>query len=101
MTYFSVLKKTHGRFLEGAFNLFGKNERDREAVQPRIDLSMPITEYAQLSDEALRNKTSEFRNRLDEHLSGIKADIAQLDKKVNQEDLDLDTKEEIFNRLMA
>ena len=44
-------------FLEGVFNLFGKkNERDRKAVQPRIDLiNANYAEYAQLSDEALRN----------------------------------------------
>ena len=88
-------------FLEGVFNLFGKkNERDRKAVQPRIDLiNATYAEYAQLSDEALRNKTSEFRERLANHLSGIQSEIAELDNKVNQEDLDLDTKEEIFKAI--
>ena len=88
-------------FLEGVFNLFGKkNERDRKAVQPRIDLiNANYAEYVQLSDEALRNKTSEFRERLGEHLSGIKAEIAELDQKVIREDLDLDAKEEIFKTI--
>ncbi|HAB89140.1 MAG TPA: preprotein translocase subunit SecA [Bacteroidetes bacterium] len=88
-------------FLEGVFNLFGKkNERDRKEVQPRIDLiNANDAEYAQLSDEALRNKTNEFRERLDAHLSGIKAEVSELDQKVNQEDLDLDTKEEIFKTI--
>ena len=86
MTYFSVLKKTYGRISRRSIQPFGKkNERDRKAVQPRIDqINANYAEYAQLSDEALRNKTSEFRNRLDEHLSGIKKEIAQLDKRGNQ-----------------
>ena len=55
-------------FLEGVLNFLAKKKRkrDRKAVQPLIDqINATYAEYAQLSDEALRNKTLDFRQRLE------------------------------------
>lgn len=90
-------------FLEGLLNVFGKkNERDRKAVQPLIDqINATYAGYAQLSDEDLRNKTLDFRQRLEVHLADIKKELSQLENEAGQTGLDLDAKEEIFKKIDA
>ena len=46
--------------------LFGsKHERDVKAVEPLVDeINQHVEEYAKLSDDDLRSKTVEFRERI-------------------------------------
>ena len=63
-----------------AAKIFGtKNERDIKRVMPQVeDMCALETEMQKLSDEQLRAKTDEFRNRVQERLSQV-ADEAEAD----------------------
>ena len=53
----------------GLFNkLFGtRSEREIKKIRPMVDRILAMEdEYAALSEEALRGKTAEFKNRLEE-----------------------------------
>jgi preprotein translocase subunit SecA len=67
-------------------NLFGsKHERDVEDLYPIVDEINSFTESLQaLTDEELRNKTTEFRQRIHEHIKDIKAEIAGIKDTLKQ-----------------
>jgi len=51
--------------------LFGgnKSEKDIKGIMPRVDqINQYVTVYASLSNDALRAKTDEFKQRIREHL---------------------------------
>ena len=59
--------------------MFGgsKSEKDVKKILPVIDkVNQFYTSYASLSNDALRNKTQEFRSRIKDHLKDIDATIA-------------------------
>lgn len=58
--------------------LFGgsKSEKDVKLLMPLVDKTNRFfTEYQGLSNDQLRNKTAQFKQRINEHLSGIDAEI--------------------------
>ncbi|RYF91072.1 MAG: hypothetical protein EOO03_02270, partial [Chitinophagaceae bacterium] len=68
--------------------LFGgsKSEKDVKQIMPLVDkANRYFTEYQSLSNDQLRNKTVQFRERIKEHLSGIDATISS--KKEEAESL--------------
>ena len=60
--------------------VFGtKYDRDVKTYMPLVDKTNEFfASYASLSNDELRNKTLEFRERIAEHLKGIDEDIAVL-----------------------
>ncbi|RZM07572.1 MAG: preprotein translocase subunit SecA, partial [Pedobacter sp.] len=59
--------------------LFGgsKSEKDVKQIMPLVDkTNRYFNEYQSLSNDQLRNKTNEFKERIKEHLLTIDADIA-------------------------
>ncbi len=80
--------------------VFGtKSDRDKAAYSPRIQLINDAYEQLQsLSNDGLRNKTQEFRQRIAEHLAGIDQDIRNLQEQANAE-TDLTQKESVFNEI--
>ena len=79
-------------------NLFGtKYDRDVKLYSPTVDeINNHFNSYSSLSNDDLRNKTSEFKERIKKHLSGVDADIANLEERAANES-DLNIREDIFN----
>jgi len=77
--------------------LFGtKYDKDIAIYQPVVDQT--LVEYAKLdgiSDDALRNRTTEFRDRIKEFLADVDADIAKLETDATTEK-DVQVKEDIY-----
>ncbi|MFN8308431.1 MAG: preprotein translocase subunit SecA [Chitinophagales bacterium] len=86
--------------LLGSF--FGnKNERERKALQPLVDdINAEYEKLKSLSNDELRHKTLEFRQRIAEYLSDIDKEIATLEDRANQEE-DLHQKDAIFKEADA
>src|SRR6516225_2783512 len=67
--------------------LFGgnKSEKDIKNIMPRVDeINRFVAEYHSLSNDALRGKTNEFKQRIKEHLKEIDESIATLGKKAEE-----------------
>ncbi len=86
---FNVLKKVFGT----------KYDRDVKTYLPIVSqINKHFQSYESLSNDELRNKTLEFRERIAQHLSGVDADIEQIRKEAEQEK-DMLKKEDLFNEL--
>ncbi len=77
--------------------LFGtKYDRDVKKYAPIVEqINQIYTQLISLSNDELRNKTLDFRQRIKDHLAGIDADIVNLKEKAQKED-DLYKKEELY-----
>ncbi len=80
--------------------VFGtKQDRDVKEYSNRVDeINEYFTNYRALSNDQLRNKTLEFRQRISEHLKGIDEDINEIKQK-SKEETDLLVKEELYNEI--
>lgn len=80
--------------------LFGgsKTDKDLKRIQPLVaDINRYYQEYQSLTNDQLRNKTAEFKQRIKDHLAAIDAEIAA--KKASADTLgeaDFHEKEAIF-----
>ena len=81
-------------------NLFGtKYDRDVKEYSPVVDtINQHFQSYQSLSHDELRNKTMEFRSKIDAHLQGVNADLKTLEEKAANE-ADLFAKENLFNQI--
>ena len=81
-------------------NIFGnKHEKDVKGYAVVVDKTNAFyAEYQSISNDQLRNKTHEFRERIKLGLSDIDNDIQALTEKANEEP-DFITKEEIYNEV--
>ncbi|MBI1224309.1 MAG: preprotein translocase subunit SecA [Bacteroidetes bacterium] len=76
-----------------------KNERDYDKYAPIIDAVNEEWEKLQdLSNDQLRNKTLEFRQRIADHLAGIDQDIESILTQARETE-DIHQKEELFKEL--
>jgi len=77
--------------------IFGtKYDRDVKTYLPIVDKINELYEsFESLSNDELRNKTHDFRSRIDEHLAGIDAEIEEL-KKQSEEEKDVLNKEQFY-----
>ena len=67
--------------------LFGgsKSEKDVKKIAPIVEkVNQHFAAYASLSNDQLRNKTQEFRQRIQQHLQSIDAEIADKNKKAEE-----------------
>lgn len=80
--------------------LFGtKADRDVAAFAPVIrEINEYFDSYYQLSNDALRQKTNEFRARIKEHLSGIDSDIVQINAQAKAT-ADIHEKETLYDQV--
>ncbi len=80
--------------------LFGtKFDRDVKKYTPVVEETLEIYEgLKSLSHDELRNKTNEFRSKIEDHLAGIKGDIDSLNQEAANEK-NLTRKEEIFKEV--
>lgn len=77
--------------------LFGtKYDRDVKTYSPVVEIIKEhFQTYKNISNDDLRNKTQDFRNRISEHLQGVDADIAKL-KEAAEQETDLEKTEEVY-----
>lgn len=80
--------------------IFGtKYERDFNYYKPFVDqINARFEELEGLSNDELRNKTLEFRSRIEEYLAGIDEDIKAAQNEVASEE-DLVKKEDLFKEI--
>ncbi|MDX1701810.1 MAG: hypothetical protein R3250_14385, partial [Melioribacteraceae bacterium] len=80
--------------------IFGtKYDRDVKKYTPIVEeINENFEIYKNLTNDELRNKTLEFRERIAEHLKGIDQDIADINKQVLDEK-DIFHKEELFKEI--
>ena len=67
--------------------LFGgsKSEKDVKKIMPRVKkINEYFAQYNSLTNDQLRNKTTEFRQRIKEYLKDIDAEIAHQNKKAEE-----------------
>jgi preprotein translocase subunit SecA len=67
--------------------LFGgsKSEKDVKKIQPLVvKINQHFASYQSLTNDELRNKTKEFRQRIKEHLTEIDNLIADTNKKAEE-----------------
>jgi preprotein translocase subunit SecA len=86
---------------KGLSKIFGsKSNRDIKSVEPIVtEINLHFEQYQQLSHDELRAKTQSFKERIQQYLSEIDAQIVDLTQKAESDDADLDEKEEIFARV--
>lgn len=78
-------------------SFFGsQNQRSLKALEARVaDINAEYEKLKTLSNDELRAKTAEFRNRIKESLASIDEQLAQLNQQAEAE-TDLQTKERIY-----
>ena len=81
--------------------LFGnKAMRDNKALQPILDKTLEAYEKIKTLDtDALRHKTVEFKEYINNYIAEDEARIKELKQKAETEDLDLEEKNEIFEQV--
>jgi len=89
------------KFITKTFGkLFGtKFDKDIAIYSPRVEeINDAFEQLSSLSDDQLREKTLEFRQRIKEHLAGIDEDIAALETESKNE-TDFNRKEDIYGEI--
>ncbi len=87
---------------KGLAKLFGtKSDRDIKELLPFVPrVNEAYKQLQSISDEALRNKTQEIKDRIDLHLKSIDDQIASLHKRIaDNPELDVNDKEDIFDQI--
>src|SRR5690606_26200850 len=87
---------------KGLAKMFGsKSDKDIKQILPYVDqINDAFQKLASLSDDDLRAKTAEVKDRIKADLKTIDDKIAVLHKKVEDNpDLDIDSKEAVFNEI--
>lgn len=80
--------------------IFGtKYDRDVKEYTPYVErINKEFAQLSKLSNDQLRNKTVEFRSRINEHLAGINEDISNARLQAEEEP-DFNVKEELFEKV--
>lgn len=82
--------------------LFGnKSERDIKELLPILEnIKAEYPKLQNLSNDQLREKTTEFRARIDSHLKEIRAEISEIQNRANNDtEISLDQKEELYSSI--
>jgi preprotein translocase subunit SecA len=83
---------------KGLSKIFGsKSNRDVKSVLPIIDeINEHFLSYQNFTHDELRQKTQDFKYRVQQYLSEIDRQIEELSEKAETQELELDEKEAIF-----
>ncbi len=77
-----------------------KSAKDITRIIPRVrEINQHASEFARLSDEELRGKTQEFRDRIKEATGEFDLEITSLRDQLKQNDLPLQEREGIYDRI--
>jgi preprotein translocase subunit SecA len=85
--------------------LFGgnKSQKDIKIIQPLVgEINNHFNSYQSLTNDQLRNKTQEFKQRIKDHLNMIDTEISDLNKKAEELPFsDITGKDAIYNEIDA
>ncbi len=85
--------------------LFGgnKSQKDIKIIQPLVgEINNHFNSYQSLTNDQLRNKTQEFKQRIKDHLNTIDTEISDLNKKAEELPFsDITGKDAIYNEIDA
>ncbi len=85
----------------GVAKIFGtKSDKDIKLLEPYVGLiNTEFSKLKNISDDELRGKTDELKGRIAEHLKTIDDQIGQLSRDVESSGLDVNQKEDIFDKI--
>ncbi len=90
----SIINNILGKFLGN------KAERDLKEIQPYIDTIKAVyPEIERLSNDELRGRTDEIRNRIKEYVRKEEAEVEELKLKAEDPKIGVNKKEEFYSRL--
>ncbi|MBP3944171.1 preprotein translocase subunit SecA [Sphingobacteriaceae bacterium WQ 2009] len=81
--------------------IFGsKSERDIKGIQPLVEqIKAEYAKLSNLTNDELRGKTAEFKNRIQEYLADIDKEISDLKTEADQDNLDMNVKTDIYDKV--
>lgn len=81
--------------------LFGsKSERDIKQVRPLVEkIKAEYDKLQALTNDELRAKTFDFKNRIKEYLAGVDGEIADLEKEADDQKLPMDQKTAVYEKI--
>ena len=86
---------------KGLSKIFGsKSNRDIKSLEPIVaQINEHFLSYQNFSHDELRQKTQDFKYRIQQYLSEIDKEISELTEKAEKEELELEEKETIFSKV--
>jgi preprotein translocase subunit SecA len=79
-----------------------KSSKDIKGVEPYIPvINQYFEEYNQLSNDELRNKTAEFKQRINEYVNEIEKNIVALNNEAEESGKSLDQRDAIYSQVDA
>ena len=80
--------------------LGNKSQRDIKEIMPYVEASLEFYEkIRKLSNDELRNKTVEFKQKIADHISEKGREIEELKGQLNSEEIEIDEKEKLYSQL--
>lgn len=81
--------------------LFGsKSERDIKSIQPIVNkIKEEYDKLSSLTNDELRAKTTDFKNRIQAYLADIDEEISSLKAEADQDDVDMGKKTELYEKV--
>ncbi len=88
-------------FAKGLAKLFGsKSNRDIKEVMPLVEaINKHFDSYQSLTNDQLRNKTQEFKEKIATYISEINTKINELKSVAEKDDTDLEEKDKLFKEI--
>lgn len=86
---------------KGLSKVFGsKSSRDIKSIMPIVEqINIEFAKLSTLSNDELRGKTYEFKNRIVHYLSAFDEKINELKEQAEKDDVNIEEKETIFNEI--
>lgn len=92
---FDFITKGFAKLMGGS-----KSEKDVKEIQPFVDEILRVyPSLKDLSNDQLRNKTFEFRAKINEYIKTETDEIAELKAEAEKPETDIEEQENIFNRI--
>jgi len=80
--------------------LGNKSQRDIRTIDPLVHKAIAAFEIiTQLSNDELRAKTLEFKEKIREHISGKENEILELKSRINNEEVEIEETENLYTEL--
>ncbi len=80
--------------------LGSKSARDIKTINPQVDAALEYGEaFREISNDQLRAKTLEFKQRIQDRITGKQQEISELRVKLNSDDVPIDAKEDLYKEL--
>ncbi len=88
-------------FLKKVLNIKTKSEKDIEQILPIVDdINKIYASLSSLSNDELRNKTVEFKRKIQEYITDERKQIEEIKQQLEKNlDIDVDEKEKLFKQI--